>query len=82
MSNEYNCPPRCPICLNLHYTTISCKTPIIIGVQYSPISQDWPNMILESADLKSDFIRLKDPESPFIFESNYATFSVYWKKSN
>jgi hypothetical protein len=57
----------------------SFKTPMILGAQYSPISQDWPDMILESADLKSDFIRLKDPESPFVFESNYATFSLYWK---
>ena len=61
---------------------IDPKNPLIIGAKYSTISQDWPNMILESVDMKLDFIRLKDPESPFIFESNYATFSVYWKKSN
>lgn len=61
---------------------INPDIPLIIGAKYSPIDQDWPSMVLESVDLKSDFIRMKDPESPFIFESNYATFSFYWKLSN
>ena len=61
---------------------IDPEIPLIIGAKYSPVDQDWPSMILESVDMKLDFIRMKDPESPFIFESDYATFSIYWKLSN
>lgn len=40
---------------------------------------DWPEVVLESFDLKEDKIRLKSVISPQVFESSYATFCYCWK---
>jgi hypothetical protein len=54
------------------------KHPIILGAEY--IHTDSGTVaILESFDWHEDFIRLKCLDSPWIFESNHATFSLYWK---
>jgi hypothetical protein len=57
--------------------TLEDEFPIICGGRYKLI-YDGSIGILECCDLKKDFIRLKDPDSPWVFESNYATFSLYW----
>jgi hypothetical protein len=51
--------------------------PVIAGVEY--IHADGTVAILESFDGDEDHIRLKCMDSPWIFESNHATFSLYWE---
>lgn len=53
--------------------------PLIIGDTYKGKLEEDGLAMLEFADIKEDKIRLKDPYSPWIFESNYATFSFYWE---
>jgi hypothetical protein len=58
--------------------TISEKYPIILGKTYWHCG-DNQLAILIYADLNEDIIRLKCCDSPWVFESNYVTFSSYWR---
>jgi hypothetical protein len=53
--------------------------PAILGAIYQPTEEaSWPNMRLVSFDRLAG-VKLKDPESPWTFECNFATFRYYWK---
>lgn len=52
--------------------------PVILGAEYIHV-HDEVIAVLESCDLKEDFIRLKCIDSPWVFECNHSTFSCYWK---
>ena len=54
------------------------KYPVILGAEYIHVD-DLTVATLESCDMKRDMIRLKCLDSPWIFESNHATFAYYWK---
>jgi hypothetical protein len=54
------------------------KYPVILGAEYIHVV-DEIIATLESCDVTQDKIRLKCLDSPWIFESNHATFAYYWK---
>lgn len=54
------------------------KYPVIMGALYVFEDRDII-ATLEECDTRKDFIRLKCVDSPWIFECNHATFSMYWK---
>lgn len=62
--------------------SVDKKYPLILGATYVYNDRTLPlraqSAVLESCDLNADRIRLKDPHSPWVFESNYATFTHYW----
>ena len=56
------------------------KYPAYLGGEYKSINmEDEVIAILEEVCLRKDFFRLKCPDSPWIFEGNYATFTIYWE---
>jgi hypothetical protein len=57
---------------------LSTQYPIIGGATYVH-NTDGTEAVLDECNISEDFFRLKDPESPWVFESNYATFSYWWK---
>jgi hypothetical protein len=54
------------------------KYPVILGAEYIHVYEGTV-ATLESCYCPEDFIRLKCLHSPWVFESNHATFSYYWK---